>query len=374
MRVATTSKKSYPLFLLTGNDTQAIEAEAKALFAKLAGDDPGEFNTDIISEDERGPRRELIMAAINAVKTPAFMGGTKTVWLKNFTGFAAEGTAKSKSDTMGLAALAAFIAGGLPPEVNFIISGPDCDGKKMLATTCAKVGEVRVFRKPERGKKNWREDMAGCLQAVANRKGITLTLQTRDALIDALGGETQLIDCELDKLSCYVGPGRTITPDDVHELCASATDEPGWAINDIIGRRDLSGTLAIIERLQAQEHDPDNVARGLINALAARFLMLLQIRLFMAEHHLRKSMDLQSFLAGLSSTPEKKKELLVTDAAIVKLNPWVAKFSADACVNFTPHEMINAICVLRDALVSTVAESVPATFALTNAVLKILNP
>ncbi len=374
MLVATSSKKSYPLFLLTGNDVQAIDADAKALFAQLAGDDPGEFNTEIINEDERGPRRELIMAAINAVKTPAFMGGSKTVWLKNFTGFTAEGNAKSKSDSMGLGALAAMLAEGLPPDVNFIISGPDCDVKKSLATTCAKIGEVRVFRKPERGKKNWREDMAKCLQTVANRKGITLSMQTRDALIDALGGETQLIECELDKLACYVGPGHTITPDDVHELCASATDEPGWAINDIIGRRDLSGTLAIIERLQAQEQNPDEVARGLINALAARFLQLLQIRLFMAEHHLRKSIDLQGFLSGLSSTPEKKKELMITDAAIVKLNPWVAKFSADASVNFTPHEMINAICILRDALLSIVAEAVQPTFALTNAVLKILNP
>lgn len=372
--MATAKKKTYPVFLITGNDTSAIAAEAQALFNRLAGDNPSEFSTDVICEDDRGPRREMIAAVINAIKTPAFMGGDKTVWLKNFSGFDTEGNARSKNDPLELSALAAQLNADFPAGVNLILSGPQCDLRRALATACAKIGEVRNLRKPERGKKGWREEMAGCLQAVANRKGVTLTIQTRDALVDALGGESQLIDGELEKLICYAGPGHTITPDDVHELCTSATDEPGWAINDIIGRRDLSGTLAIIERLQAQDANPEAIARGLISALASRFLLLLQIRLFMSEHHLRKSMDLQSFLSGLNSTPEKKKELLATDAAIVKLNPWQAKFSADAAMNFTPHEMINAINVMRDALLSTVAESVPAPLALTCAVVKILSP
>lgn len=381
--VANDRSPSYPVYLITGNDPPGIEKAAQTLFDSLTGSSRNDFNVDIISEDVNGPTRELIGTLINAIRTPSFMGDTKTVWLKNFSGFAAESSRRSRkgadrnSDPFALGELTALLQHMVdsPSGLNglrLVISGAACEAKSQIHTFCRKYGEVRLFNRPERGKKNWREEMGGCLQAVANLKGVTLTLQTRDALIDALGADTSLIEQELEKLICYAGPGRTITPDDVHQICALSNDEPGWVINDLIGRRDLYGTLAAIERLLAQDSNREKTAFGLLYAMASRFTQLLQIRLFMSEQRLRRSLDLQNFLAGLSSMPDKKKELMATDPTVVKLNPWVAKFAADGAMNFSPHELIGAVCTIRDALLAHITDGIPYTAALTNAVSQIL--
>ena len=358
------------LFLVSGDDDSAIQSEAERLFGKLVGENPDPFATEVISEDDRGPRAELIGKVLSAIRTPPFLGGRKTIWLKHFTGFGQEPGARIKNDPMELKRLAEELDKGLPDEVYVVLDGPGCDPAKPLAKACAAQGEVIWKNRPNTMRNGWREEMKGCLAAVAREKGVTLSPEVSELMVDALGADTSLIAGEFEKLICYVGVGKEITPDAVREMCPPYSDQENWGLTDPVGKRDLAATLSMVEMLLARSKEPAVVARQLLTSLSRTFLQDLSIRLYMAENRLRTSMDLKNHLDGLDAT--KKRELAAVDAPWANYNVWRVKFAADAALAYRPDELIDAICILRDALLETTTTGVSTEVALENALLKIL--
>ena len=358
------------LFLISGDDEPAIQSEAERIFAKLAGDEPDPFATEVVAEDDRGPRAELIGKVLSAIRTPPFMGGRKTIWLKHFTGFGQEPGARIKNDPMDLKRLAEELAKGLPEEVHVVLDGPGCDPAKPLAKACAAQGEVLWKNRPNTMKKGWREEMKGCLAAVARDKGVTLSYEVSEVLVDVLGADTSLIPGELEKLICYVGVGQEITVDAVREMCPPYSDQENWGLTDPVGKRDLPATLSMVEMLLARSKEPQVIARQLLTSLSRTFLQDLSIRLYMAEKNIRTSMELKSHLDGLE--PAQKRVLASGDAPWANFNPWRVKFAADAAMAYRPDELIDAIRILRDALLDTTTTGVSTEVALENALLQIL--
>ena len=205
--------------MISGDDDSAIQSEAERIFTRLAGEDPDPFATEIISEDDRGPRAELIGKVLSAIRTPPFLGGNKTIWLKHFTGFGHEPGARIKNDPMDLKRLAEELGDELPDGVFVVLDGPGCDPAKPLVKACSAHGEVIWKNRPNTMKKGWQEEMKGCLAAVAREKGVTLSYEVSELLVDVLGADTSLIEGELEKLICYAGVGNEITPEAVREMC-----------------------------------------------------------------------------------------------------------------------------------------------------------
>ncbi|MBQ4479980.1 MAG: hypothetical protein II943_05020 [Victivallales bacterium] len=358
------------LFLISGDDEPAIHAEAERLFLKLAGEEPDPFATEVVSEDDRGPRGELVGKVISAIRTPPFLGGRKTIWLKHFTGFGQEAGTRVKNDPMELKLLAEELARELPEEVYVLLDGPDCDPAKPLAKACAAQGETVWKNRPNTMRKGWREDMKGCLAAVAREKGVTLSYEVSDLLVDVLGADTSLINGELEKLICYAGAGQPITPEAVREMCPPYSDQENWGLTDPVGKRDLAASLSMVEMLLARSKEPAVVARQLLTSLARTFLQNLSIRLYMAENRLKSSMDLKNHVEGLDAA--RKRELSGGDAPWASQNAWRIKFAADAALSYRPEELMEAIRILRDALLDSTTTGVPTAVALENALLKIL--
>ena len=360
------------VFLVSGDDESAIYAEAERIFTRLAGEEPDPFASEIIAEDDRGPRSELVGKVISAIRTPPFLGGRKTIWLKHFTGFGQESGAKVKNDPLELHALAEELAKGLPDEVYVVLDGTDCDPAKPLAKACGAQGEVLWRNRPNTMKKGWREAMKECLAAVAAEKGVSLSYEVSELLVDSLGADTSLIAGELEKLICYVGVGQPITVEAVREMCPPYSDQENWGLTDPVGRRDLAAALSMVEMLLARSKEPAVVARQLLASLGRTFLQNLSIRLYMAEKRLATPMDLKNHLDGLE--PAQKRELAAGDAPWANFNPWRAKFAADAAMKFQPAELIDAIQTVRDALWATTTTGVSTAVALENALLQILPP
>ncbi len=358
------------LYLVSGDDEATIAATAEALFTRLAGEKPDEFSVEVLHEDDRGPRAELVRQVISALRSPPFLGGCKTVWLKHFTGFGAEAGARG-GDPLALQELVAFLETPLPEDMQLLLDGPDCDARKALAKVCAKNGEVIWCNKPNLSRRNWREEMAACLQRAAEQKGIALTMEVREALTDALGANTGLIDGELEKLICHAGgPDKPITVADVQLLCPSFSDQPGWALGDPIGKRNLPEALSVLERLLAREKDGNAMARSQLNQLGRLLITWLHLRLLMAEQKARGSMEIKAFFDGLSQ--EKRREWRAAGAPLADFNGWRAKFAADSALNYTPAELMAGISAVRDALLSTTTTGVPPVVALENALAAIV--
>ncbi len=361
--------------MISGDDEVRIHAKATELFRQLAGEDPSDFAVDIIVEDDRGPRPELVRQAISSTREPPFMGGSKTIWLKQFTGFDLEPDGKKADDEshdpMGLRALAEYLSKPLADDIFLILEGPDCDEKKALAKACKSHGEVFWYRKPARGKKLV-EEMRQCIAEITTRKGVTLSYDAQAALIEALGNDTTLIESEIEKLICYMGgTDQPISAEAVRTLCRPYADQENWAISDPVGNRNLPESLSLAEKLMSMDKDPAGVARSLLYALGHQFQNYIFLRLFMQQRKLNNGFDVKNFLDNLS--PEQKRELIASgEAPFATGNLWKAKFAADQAKNYAPSEIIHAICTIRDALLDLNTGGVTAPVALENALLKIL--
>lgn len=360
------------LYLVSGDDEIRIHAQAEALFRQLAGENPDDFSVDVIAEDDRGPRAELIRQLMGSMRQPPFMGGSKTIWLKQFSGFAMEPSAKNKPDTMGVRMLAEELAAKpLPEDIFVILEGAGADERRGLAKACAANGKVIWCRRPVAGRKGWRDEMKRCIAEVTAMKGVTLSYDAQEALVDSLGGDTTLIAGEIDKLVCYVGgPDKPIGADAVRELCPPYGEQENWAIGDPVGNRDFSQTLSLVEMLLAREKDPDNAARGMLYSLGRQFRTYMSLRLFMAVNKLKSGTALKEFLENLP--PDEKRRLAAGEAPFATGNAWRNKFQGDQSLNYTPHELIQAICTVRDALLAVNSGGMSAPVELENALVKIL--
>jgi len=360
------------IILVTGTDVPQITAEAERLAVQLLGEEPSPFSSDICQEGEDGPTPALIGQVISALRTPSFMGGTKTVWLKHFTGFAAEEGAKaSKPEGIALKNLVAELE-KIGDEVVVLLDGPGCDGRKALYKLCASKGEVRVFNRPDTMKDGkWQIEMAECIQAVAQRKGMqSLSKQVCDTLIASIGADTSAIESQLEKLICFYGDvNAQIDPEDVRVLCPGSGEEQFFALNNAIGQRDLPKCLEVLNNLLSREQNQDIVARQLLSGTANYIRQFLRLALFMAENKLRRPNDVKTFLEQLS--PEQKTKQKGQNE-FYSFHPFRAFKLAEQVAKYTPHDMIRGLKACRDANWQINSSSISPRLALENALLSIV--
>ena len=194
------------LYLITGNDQSGIEEDAKKLMAKMLGDDYDEFSHEVFKESDDLQGAELLKRVIESLQTPSFLGGDKTIWLQNFSGFDQEPakSTKNPNDTgKALLALADYITESFPDDVSLLISGPGVDSRKRLFKACEKIGKTKVIKKPELNSRQWRQEVQGIMNKYAQGLEMNLDRHTLDYLTEVIGVDTGRIPMELEKIYCY---------------------------------------------------------------------------------------------------------------------------------------------------------------------------
>ena len=362
-------QQSAKIYLLTGNDPSQITLEAEKLLLELAGPTPDPFSCDIIQEGESGSNADLVCSLLRSINSPSFLGGSKIIWLKHYGGFAAEGEGKSKkADGALFKELAKRIQEGLPGDLILVLDGPGCDMRKALPKACAANGEVRIYNRPDMGKRTGLAEMAAILQRSAGAKGIRFSRDAEDCLLQALGGDTSVIDSELEKLLCYCGgPGQTITREAVEQLCFNRAEEQVWALGNCLGKRDLKEALAVADSMISSSKEADRTARSLIMNAANFFRQALWMLVFMADHKFKHPNDVKFFL---ENHPELRKA--AAKGSIEEMHPYRAMIISEQAKRYTPAQMIRAVRILRDALWQTTSSAIHPHVALENALLQIL--
>jgi DNA polymerase III delta subunit len=366
------AKKSVNVFLLSGNDASLIHGEADKLVRSIAGDNPDPFAFELFQEGDAGPTAAMLYGMVRSLKSPPFLGGQKTVWLKHFTGFDAEGEKKS-GDTVGAALrdLAELISTGIGQDIVLVMDGVGIDRRRALAKACEAVGELRVYNQPDRKKTGWERTMVAYIQQAAADKGLTLREDVGNFLVDIVGTDTSRVDAELEKLICYCGGvDRPVTMADAEAVCTGQAEEMIWVMGSALGSRNLASVLQVVDSLVGQEKDDDRAARSLIINAAHYFRESLRIKVFMAEQRLTHASALKRFLEGASS--EEKNALVAEGMTFATYHPYRAMKLAEEIGRFTPQEMIEAIRVLRDALWQCMSSATAARVSLENALIRIV--
>ena len=361
------------LYLVTGNDAALVAAEAARLFREFAGDPPDPFASDLFEEGDEGPTPELLFSALRSLKSPAFLGGRKTVWLKHFTGFDQEGDKKSAAPmAIALRELADLLKEGLPPDMVLIMDGDGVDRRRGLFKACSANGEVIVLNRPDMAKdRNWRSSMQEALQRAIQRKGMQMSRDAFDYLLDALGTDTARIEPELEKIACFRGDAQGPVPlADVQQVVVGRGEEMTWALAEMLGKRSIHEALRVIDVLITQNRSDDQYARSMIYSAGGFFRNILRVQVFMGTHRLKTPVALKQFVQTM--TAEQKKSALADGMDFIDYHPYRVQMMAEQAARYSPFEAMDAITTMRNALWQITSCSTSPRMALESALLKII--
>ncbi len=363
------------VFLVTGNDPAMIAVETAKIVRRVAGDDPDAFALDVMREREGIALPDLVRQVVRAVLSPPFLGGRKTVWLKEFSGFGADraGAAPKDPEAAALRELTEQIVKGIPADVVLVLDGPGADLDKPLAKACRARGQVLSCNRPSLRNRDWRGEMRGLIERRAADKGADLSTEVVDYLTDVMGTDTGRIDGELEKLICYAGgPGQPIRREAAEQLCTGQGEELPWALINALGRRDVAEALRCIRVLLEEGRDDALGARTLLGQMARFYRELLQMKVFMAERNLRSPQAVVGALQRLR--PEEKEACRQDGLAVATGNAFRGRPLAEQAEAYSGPELIEAVRGLRDAYVRCVTAGVPERVALEDIVIRTAAP
>lgn len=133
-------------------------------------------------------------------------------------------------------------------------------------------GHVRAFGVP--GKR----DLAGWIEQRVRVKGASIEHVAAEALAEAVGENTRLLDSEIEKLITYVGdPDTTITSAHVDLLVAYTGQSNVFIMADAIGRRDGRVALRMLHKL-LDENPESGYPLYLLTMIVRQFRILIQVK------------------------------------------------------------------------------------------------
>jgi DNA polymerase III delta subunit len=101
-------------------------------------------------------------------------------------------------------------------------------------------------------------EVAAWVAARAKLHGVTLRPDALNALVGALGPDTERIENELSKLAAWAG-GQPVTGPDVHELVSGAIESQVFDLTTAVVRRDVRTAASLLERLLSAGNAPQQL-------------------------------------------------------------------------------------------------------------------
>src|SRR5262245_39810861 len=127
---------------------------------------------------------------------------------------------------------------------------------------------VLLAAKPDRRRKPWKSLLAQAevheaapkrgralrahVEDELRRRGLKLSREVLDLLIDEVGQDLRRLMGEVDKLEAWIEGRAEITVDDVSELLGQGLGQPLYLLSDAFQARDTPRTLELLERLMGE--------------------------------------------------------------------------------------------------------------------------
>lgn len=336
------------VILITGSDEAEIKVDARETVRQTAGETPDAFALDTITEgDEFGPV-DALKQTFQSIMSPPFMGGKKTVWLKNFSSFNKE-SKKAAAGTVGnlLNELGEKIKAGIPEDIILVMSGPGVDRRKTFYKACNAAGTVKFHEKPDLKDRDWQEKMRNLLFERAREKQLEMDNDAAMYMLEMLGTNTDRLESELEKLLVYCGgPGSRATLDDIRAIGSGEGETVGWALQEAVGQRNLEQALAVTESLLADSKDADNQVLGLLIQTTAVIQHMLQVKIFMYKERLKQPEAVNKRIKSLAD--EDRQNYAERGIEVAGMHPYRAQKLAEHSRRFEGNELVEAIKQARD--------------------------
>ncbi|HEX2193320.1 MAG TPA: hypothetical protein VHH09_09010, partial [Acidimicrobiales bacterium] len=221
--------KTFPAYLVRGDDPVLTGDAVKALVAELVGDDDPSFVVEELSGEDYPAG-----AVVDAAQTPPFFGDRRVVVARDvgrFTTAEAAPLIAYLADPLGTTSLVLVAGGGQLPRA--------------LVDAVRKVGHVVDTAVPSgRGRSAW---LAGRL-----KEGPVRLDASAAALVGAhLGDEVGRVAALLDTLAAAYGEGARVGVEEVTPYLGQAGPVAPWDLTDAIDAGDIAAALGHLRRLLA---------------------------------------------------------------------------------------------------------------------------
>ena len=224
-KTAKTKAKHEPaIFLVYGTDDLAATRKADEIVNRLCPPENQALGLETIAP-EPGPisaetAASLLRTAMQALLTPSFLGGAKTVYLRDaaiFNPLTEPGRFEAvKTQT---AQLVEMLKAGLPDGVSLVVLTNQINKSTSFYKTFAASGEVHAFDAPEKPKEV-QEDFIPAMEQLVKDRGLQMARPVLMALLDRTGYNRRLVENEIEKLAIYAGNRKTVTAADIQLMVA----------------------------------------------------------------------------------------------------------------------------------------------------------
>lgn len=244
-----------------GGDDFAANKVADELVDRLCVPADRDFAYELIEPSTPTPDADesvsILDRLLGAILTPSFLGGDKTVFLRNgpfFDPLADPGKfvgVKARVDR-----LTNILRKGLPPGVNLVVVTPKLNKVTSFYKTLAAGADLREFPLVETDKQASAR-FYPALDAAIAAEGLELDPDVKAAFVDRIGYSIRQAVSELEKLSIYLGDGRRrVTLADLQLMVAPMRESKPWDFADAFCSGSVERTIRTMKRLQFQKVDP----------------------------------------------------------------------------------------------------------------------
>jgi DNA polymerase-3 subunit delta len=361
-----------PVLLVFGDDEFEVKQRARQIYQQWTGE-LGGMDHEIIDAavSNSGEALRALAKLREALQTLPFFGSAKVVWLQNCNFLGDERTASAQAVTETLAELALEWKGFSWESVRLLISAARVDKRKVFFKTIDKIGAVESFEAWSMDDRDWAERAETWARKAIRAKQTEISDEALAELISRVGPNTRQLDSEIEKLSLYVGVGKTIQMEDVAAVCARNKTARAFALGDALGDRDLPRLLRRLdEELWEMKFDPKKSEIGLLYGLIAKVRAMLMLKEMLREGWIKAEMDYQRFKARLETVPAER---LPADRRFnpLALNPYVLYKALPQVKQYSQSELVRAMDSLLQCNQRLVARGLDESLVLQQALVQI---
>lgn len=265
------NKGAARLFLVYGTDDLTATRKADDIAARLCPPEEQAFGLETLQPEPGVDNADAVCAflrnVVEALLTPSFLGGTKTVYVRGAPYFdPLTEPGKFTSVKAEVERLVDLLKQGLPAGVAFVLLTDKVNKSTTFYKAFNAAGEVHACDAPEKDK-DAQEDFIPRLQQMLAERGLDMPRSVRSAFLDRTGYNLRQVENEIEKLALYVGDRKTIAAEDVRLMVAPMRESKFWEFADTFCDGDLADTLDVMRRMFEQGVSPVALAVGLENRL-----------------------------------------------------------------------------------------------------------
>ena len=268
---AAPKKGAARVFLVYGTDDLSATRKADDLAARLCPPEEQAFGLETITPEPGLETADAVCAVLRnvgeALLTPPFLGGNKTVFLRGgpfFDPLAEPG--KFTAVKAEVERLVDLLKKGLPEGVAFILLTDKVNKSTTFYKTFNSLGEVHAFDEPEKDKEA-EEDFIPRVEEMLADKDLAMARPVFNAFLDRTGYNLRQVESEIEKLALYAGDRKTVALADVQLMVAPVRESKFWEFADTFCGGSLAETLQVMQQMFTQGVSPVALIVGLQNRL-----------------------------------------------------------------------------------------------------------